>query len=94
MKGFYLIECVIAMLIMSFILSAMVFISLKLYDDMLDVHHTILAKIINVSAKQAAMIGVGYDAQSYAAIVLPEAVVTVDKSTVTTCWQARERRCE
>ena len=94
MKGFFLIEYVIAQLIMSFILCVVLFISLKLYEDSVDFHYTILAKIINLSVKQANVVGVSYDALQYASSVLPNASVTLDKSSVTSCWQIAEKQCE
>ena len=94
MKGFYLIECVIAQLIMSFILCTVLFISLRLYEDSIDFHYTVLAKIINLSVKQANFVGVSYDAGQYASSVLPNARVSLGKSSVTTCWQVKEKQCE
>lgn len=93
-KGFYLIECVIAMLMMSFILSIMVFVSLKLYEDTIEVHDTIIAKIINLSVKQVNFVGLNYDANSYASTILPNGHVSLDKSIVTTFWQIKEKQCE
>ncbi len=92
MKGFYLIECVIAMLMMSFVLCTLLFISVKLYEDTVDFHDSLLAKIIKISVKQANLLGVNYDAEPYAVSVLPGA--TVDKASGVICWTLKEKRCE
>lgn len=94
MKGFYLIECVIAMLLMSFVLSAVFFMSVTLYSDGINFRYTMLAKLINLSVKDAGVMGVSYDAQPYASSVLPSARVRRDRAAVIICWQTQEKHCE
>lgn len=94
MKGFYLIECMIAQLVVSFVLTAVLFITLKLYEDNVRIHYIILAKTIHLSFEQAQFMGVSYDVKDYMSSALPSATLQIGKSSIRLCWQTTVRECE
>ena len=95
MKGFYLLECLLAMLLMSLVLSAVSMLTLRLFEETKVMHYLVLSRVIDFSTKQALLVGMPLTQfKEFANENLPGGRLVISGNTVKTCWQTVEKRCQ
>lgn len=95
MKGFYISEVLIALLLMGVVLTAVSSVVFDLNAGVKSQHYRMLATEINVSVKRALAAGVPLASlKQFIQEHLPNATLSISNGHVVTCWQVAIRACE